>query len=152
MTNNESRDRLTTMALGYRVDRDTANLPQTTNHALFTVAGGRVEVTLLVGEVTYAVQNSDPVLSVNSTPTTGTALALGATVDTSSLEIGGFVRVVGAGNLVKSLAGASLSSAYNSFIVPIGTIRLAGGASKTGKIKWTIYYRPLDEGATVTAA
>jgi hypothetical protein len=62
------------------------------------------------------------------------------------------VRVVGAGNLVKSLAGASLSSAYNSFIVPIGTIRLAGGASKTGKIKWTIYYRPLDEGATVTAA
>jgi hypothetical protein len=152
MYDNQSRDVLTTMYLGYHVARATAAFPQTTNEALFTVAGGRVEVTLLIGEVTTAIQNSDPILSVRSTPTTGTYLALGATVDTSSLEIGGFLRVVGAGNLVKSLAGASLSTTYSSFIVPIGTIRLAAGASKTGNMKWDIFYKPIDEGATVTAA
>lgn len=152
MTTDESRDVLTTMYLGYHVARATAALPQTTNHALFTVAGGRVEVTLLLGEVTTAIQGTDPVLSVNSTPTTGTVVSLGATVDTSSLEIGGFLRAVGAGNLVKSLAGAALSTTYSSFVVPIGTIRLAGGASKTGNVKWDIWYKPLDEGATVAAA
>jgi len=152
MNDDASRDMLTTMYLGYHVARATAALPQSTNHALFTVAGGRVEVTLLFGEVTTAIQNSDPVLSVNSTPTPGTVLALGATVDTTSLEIGGFLRVVGAGNLVKSLAGAALSTTYCSFVVPIGTIRLAGGASKQGNMKWDVFYKPLDEGATVTAA
>jgi hypothetical protein len=39
---------------GLGVDRATATLPQTTQAALFTVAGGRIAVLGLVGDVTTA--------------------------------------------------------------------------------------------------
>jgi len=153
MDYNANRDVRTTARLGYHVARATDTLPQTTTEALFTVAGGRVEVTLLIGEVTTIIQNSDPVLSMTTAPTTGSAVVLNSTVATTSLEVGGFIRVTGDGGaLVKSNAGAVLSSSVPSgFVVPAGDIVLDAGASKTGSVKWDLFYFPIDEGATVTA-
>jgi hypothetical protein len=154
MNLNESRDVLTTMRLGFRVDRATAALPASTTGSLFLITGGPIEVTLLIGEVTDTIQNSDPQLSVTSRATTGTAVVLNSTADTTSLEIGGFIRVNGNGGaLILSNGGACLSSAYpSSFVVPIGNIAAVTQATKTGSVKWTIYYQPLAEGAIVTAA
>ena len=154
MDTNESRDRLTTMRLGFRVDRATAALPASTTGSLFLITGGPVEVTLLIGEVTTIMQDSDPQLSVTSRATTGTAVVLNSTADLTSLEVGGFIRVNGQGGaLILSNAGAVLSSAYpSSFVVPIGNIAAITQATKTGSVKWTLYYHPLAEGAIVTAA
>ena len=150
---NASRDVVTTSALGFHVARATDTLPQSTTEALFTVSGGRVEVRLMFGEVTTIIQNSDPVLSMKHVPTTGTELVINSTVATTSLEVGGFIHVTGTGSaLVKSNAGAILSAALSGFIVPEGDISLVAGASKTGSVKWDLWYVPLDEGATVTAA
>ena len=47
----EGRQKHTELVLGFRVDRATASLPQTTDDALFTISGGRVQITQIVGEV-----------------------------------------------------------------------------------------------------
>jgi hypothetical protein len=155
MTTNESRDALTTGRLGYHVARATAALPTTgVTTSYFLVTGGRVEVTLLIGEVTTALQNSDPGISITSRATTGTAVVLNSTADVSSLEIGAFIRVNGAGSaLILSNAGAVLSTTLSSgFVVPIGNIACIATTTKTGSVKWDLWYVPIDEGATVTAA
>jgi hypothetical protein len=151
---NASRDVLTTTKLGYHVSRATAALPTTgVTTSYFTITGGRVEVTLLIGEVTTAIQNSDPGISVTSRATTGTALVLNSTVALTSLEIGGFIRVNGLGSaLVKSNAGAVLSAANSGFIVNTGNIAVIATTTKTGSVKWDLWFVPIDEGATVTAA
>lgn len=139
---------------GTHVARATASLPQTATSNLFTVAGGQVLITALIGTVTTIFQNSDPVLKITSTPTTGSAIDVASTVDTTSLEAGGHLVCEGDGTaLVKSNAGAAYMSAGVGFwVCPAGTIDLTAGASKTGAIKWDLFYIPIDEGASVVAA
>ena len=66
---------------GTRVDRATATLPQTTNAPIFTIAGGRVTVYLLVGEVTTIIQAQANATKLTAVPTAGSAVDLCATVD-----------------------------------------------------------------------
>lgn len=153
MNTNQQRDVFTTIALGFHVARATDTLPQTTVESLFTVTGGRVLITLLFGEVTTAIQNSDPVMKLTSNPTTGTSVDVASTVDTSSLEIGGMVICEGDTTaLIKVNAGGGGPANAMPWICPIGTIDLETGASKTGSVKWDLWYLPLDEGASVAAA
>lgn len=152
MDTNLNRDVFATLRLGFHVARAAAALPQSTTGSLFTVSVGRIVVTLLVGEVTTAIQSTDPVAKVTSTPTTGTAVDVASTVDSSSLEIGGFLTVEGDGTaLVKSNAGAAYRPSQ-MWICPVGSIDLITSASKTGALKWDLFYFPLDIGATVAAA
>jgi hypothetical protein len=139
---------------GIRVSRAAATLPQTGTSNLFTVSGGRVLVTALVGCITTVIQNSDPVAKLTSTPTAGSAVDIASTVDLTSLEVGGHLVCEGDGTaLVKSNAGAAyMSAGVGYWICPAGTIDLTTGASKTGAVKWDVFYIPLDEGASVTAA
>lgn len=140
---------------GHHVQRAAATLPQTSTHNLFTVSGGQVLITMLVGTVSgTAIQGTDPVAKLTSTPTTGSAVDIASTVDLSSLEIGGHIVCEGDGTaLVKSNAGAAYMSAGVGFwVCPAGTIDLTTGASKTGAVKWDLCYIPIDEGATVVAA
>jgi hypothetical protein len=145
---------VTDLVKGFRASRATDTLPQTVadpGEAIFTITGGRVLVTRLVGTVTVAIEGVDPVLSVTSAPTVGTAVVLASTVSSASLEIGGMLLVEGDGSaLVKSNAGAALATAVpTAFIAPVGSIGLISGASKTGSMKWDLTYFPLDEGAAV---
>lgn len=140
-------------SLGIHVARATATLPQSATGHLFTVAG-RVFVSLLFGQVTTAIQSTDPVAKVTLTPTVGTAIDVASTVDLSSLEVGGFIFVEGDGTaLVKSNAGGAFSALGSvGFIVNAGFIDLITGASKTGNVKWDLYYVPIDDGSSVVAA
>src|SRR3972149_1823418 len=56
MYTNQHRDVFTTMGLGFRVDKAAATLPASTTQDLFVISGGLVLVTLLIGEVTTAIQ------------------------------------------------------------------------------------------------
>jgi hypothetical protein len=142
------------LTLGIHVQKSSASLPQTATQNLFTVAGGRVLVTLLFGEVTTIIQSSDPVAKITSTPTVGTAVDVGATVDITSLEVGGFIVVEGDGTaMIKGNAGAGMpGTGQGKWICATGIINLITGASKTGATKWDLWYFPLDVGATVVSA
>ena len=46
----------TSVGLGFRADKTSATLPASTTQNLFTIAGGRVLIKMLFGEVTTVVQ------------------------------------------------------------------------------------------------
>lgn len=142
-----------------RVTRPAQALPQTATESLFKVSGGRILVKKLIAEVTTIIQSTDPVLKVSGirktdvtfTSTVGTAVDIASTVDLSSLEVGGLVFIEGDGTAaVKSNAGAAFVGTNSGlFIVGNGYITITTGASKTGALKWDLWYEPLDDGTTV---
>jgi hypothetical protein len=139
--------------LGQRVDRATAALPQTTNSAIFTIAGGRVFVPLIIGEVTTIIQNQANNTKLIGVPSAGSNVDLCAVVDIANLEVGGKLVPVGvlATALGKTNAGAAAGPSAG-LIVTTGTINLSCAASNTGSIKWSLFYVPIDDGANVVAA
>ena len=138
--------------LGFRADKASATLPATTTQTIFTVAGGRILANLLFGEVTTVIQAQACNLKVTSAPTTGTAVDLASNLDVNADEAGCIYRVEGDGTaLVGANAGAGLSGiGMSPMIIPIGVIRIETSATNTGATKWTLYYVPLDDGATVS--
>jgi hypothetical protein len=119
-----------------------------------------VRVLLMLGTVTTAIAATDPVAKVSSKAlgpgpaAVGTAVDVAATVDLSSLEVGGMIIVKGDGTaMAKSTAGAAfIGPATGNWIAPQGEIYLTTGANKTGAIRWDLWYEPYDEGATVAAS
>lgn len=132
----------------------TATLPASTTQAIFTVAGGRCLVHLLLGEVTTVVQAQACNLKVTSNPTTGTDVDLAANLDINSDEAGTLYLVEGDGTaLVGANAGAALNGVgQGAFIVPVGTIQIETSATNTGATKWDVWYTPLDVGARIVSA
>src|SRR3990167_9064688 len=141
------------------VARPTLTLPQTASNQLFLVKGGRVLIHALIGEVTVVIQGSDPVAKVRASrlnaamdTIVGTTYDVASTLDMSSDEIGTIYTVEGDGTAIDSpqLAGSGRLGG-SKWIMPNGEIILTTGASKTGEIKWDLWYQPLDEGAYVSA-
>lgn len=134
----------------YTVERAAANLPQSTHHALFTVSGGRVVVTSLVGEVTTGVQNQS-----NTTFLTAYNPDFPSTPVTVSTSIG--MSDLADGMLISGADGAYYVVKPQLAVQPLelpsgGSIHLSCAASNTGQVKWLITYEPLDPGAAITAA
>jgi hypothetical protein len=141
---------------GFHVSRATSTLPQTVvdpGTAIFTISGGRVLITRFIGTVTVQIAATDPVLSVTSDPTTGTAVVLASTADIKSKEVGAHAQLECDGSaMILSNAGAILSTAVPCFcVVPIGNIGLISGDSQAGEMSWDLWYLPLDVGAAVVA-
>lgn len=135
-----------------QVDRLTDDLPATAAEALFNVHGGRVLVLKLIGEVTTIIQTQACNTKVTINPTTGTSGDVASNLDISADEVGTHYIVEGDGTaLVGVNAGSGWSAVANPWIAPIGTIDLETAATNTGKVKWTILYIPIDDGAYVTA-
>ena len=142
-----------------QVSRGALALPQTTTQQLFRVYGGRVLVKLLIGEVTTVIEGTDPVLKVstsaldNDGALVGTAYDIASTLDLSSDEVGTLYAVEGDGTAIISgnQVAASVEAFGMGFVMRQGQIYITTGASKTGAIKWDLWYQPLDSGAYVTA-
>jgi len=152
---NSNRDIITTYGLGFAVEKASATLPATSTQNLFTIAGGRVMVTALIGEVTTVVQAQANNLKVTSVPTTGSAVDIASNLDINGFEAGALLVVEGDGTaLIGTSAGAGFAPALNAlpFILPIGTLRIATSATNTGASKWKLFYQPLDVGASVASA
>lgn len=138
---------------GLKVDRTAAVLP-TAQAALFTVAGGRVIVTGLIGEVTTVCDGTATTLKITGNPTTGTDVDWTSTTAITSKEVGAFVGLpltFGGALNVQNAGGAEVPGAL-SFVAAIGTIDVVPSATNTGAFKWTLFYVPLDDAASVTAA
>lgn len=144
------------MGMGIKVSRTAADVLDGTTTPLFTVAGGMVAVHGIVGIVSVAAADtgaSNTQYSAN--PTTGTANALCAVTDLTDAEVGAMLSMTGeaATALIKASGGASMCT--TPVCVNIGTIDIISGLDiGTGGavVAFTLYYTPIDTGATVVAA
>lgn len=143
-------------SLGAKVERATAVLPQSAAGALFTVAGGRVVVTSIIGEVTTVVQTQANATKITFDPTdAGATQDLCGTTDITADAVGTMYSITGTAATVLQDALNFLPSnkvlALGLVLKP-GSVLLDCAASNTGSVKWTLTYWPIDTGATVVAA
>lgn len=148
---------LRTLLYGLKVTEPAAIVPQTGTAHIFTVAGGRVVITSLVGQVTAAASATATTLSIGVTPTVGTAAATGLATATAitSAEIGTLVSLpISYGALLVGVGakagGAVQAQGSGGYVVQPGTVDIVTSASNaTAALSWTLTYVPLDDGATV---
>lgn len=159
MSNIVQGPQLRQLSRGIAVVKAAQALPQTATAALYTITGGAILVTGLIGVVTTAIQSSDPVLSLGTAPTVGTAQTSGLATTTvlTSAEAGTLVTVADSAGLPTALAVMATAAKAGAvvfpakpFVVSAGTITWTTGASKTGAMKWYLTYLPLDDGAAVS--
>ena len=139
------------LMLGLKVDRATA--PMTNGLELFTVSGGNCMVTLMLGEVTTAIQATSVDFTIVADPTTGTSTDIAAVLIADGDEAGTLYTVngVAATALVPGSSG-SVPAALQSFIVAPGAIEITMVGAHTGSVQWTLFYVPIEDGAYITAA
>jgi hypothetical protein len=141
-----------TVVPGALVTKAAANLPQTATANLFTVAGGAVLVTGLLGQVTTVLGATATTLSLgvtgNTTAITTATAINGSAVGTLALPVKGVPPAA----LVVAGAAFILAPPFiiDPFIVAVANITWTTSASTTGQMKWSLWYVPLDSGATVS--
>lgn len=144
---------------GYQVLKPGQTPPNSGSSAtLFTIAGGSVIVTSLVGRVSTVLSGTTGAIALGTKPTVGTEETSG--IATASVvggsEVGTkFVPIASSG-----LAGALVVSGKFAgnvpflsypFIADAGIIEITTSvATMTGKIDWYLTYIPLDTGASVS--
>jgi hypothetical protein len=141
------------------VDKAAAVLPATGLQTLFTVTGGRVLCTLMIGEVSTVFDGTVNSLNVQADPTgAGAAGDLCAATVCTSDAVGTLYVVNGiqAALLGTQKEGGTevpthiTARSLGGFILPAGIVTLQTSATDTtGATKWFMYYVPLDDGATV---
>lgn len=139
------------LLFGTRVEKSTGTLAATTI-GLFTVAGGKVLVTSIVGEVTTAITVANS-YKLQHNPTTGTTKDLCAatdigTTDTPAGNLLGFQGLTGDSILTGPGAVPNLKQ---PLVLTAGSIESVS-AGTDGVILWVVTYVPLDDGATLVAA
>ena len=152
-TNQSQRDAAATL-WGIHVSKASATLPAGTTQDIFTVAGGRVLVRALIGEVTVEVgAGTTPDLQVQMDPTTGTTTDIATDVVIASDEVGTLYYVEGDGTaLIPISSGYAQAAAGQGFILPIGTVQIVTSETTAGATKWDIWFLALDDGASVVSA
>lgn len=131
---------------------------------LFTVAGGMVTVTSLVGRVSTVLSGTTGAVSLGATPTVGAAGAQVAGIAAATV-VGGSeagtafavaATIAGAPTTLANggasgVAGKSPFLAQSAFVVNAGIITITTSvATMTGAIDWYLTYLPLDDGASVS--
>lgn len=136
---------------GRRVEKSTGTLAASTV-GLFTIAGGKVLITSIVGEVTTAITVANS-YKLQHNPTTGTTKDLCAatdigTTDTPAGNLLGFQGLTGDSILTGPGAVPTLKQ---PLVLTAGSIESVS-AGTDGVILWVVTYVPLDDGATLVAA
>lgn len=149
---NFAADAAPALALGASVSRAAAALPATTTGNLFTVTGGRILLTGIVGEVTTVIQTQACNASLVVDPTVaGSNVALCAVLNISALAVGTLLSITGVAATAMQ-SGLAVVGMTTPWIIPPGAIGLLTSATNTGAVSWKLWYMPLDTGAVVAAA
>jgi len=146
---------LSRKALGQVVERATALLPQGgvgDTLDIFTIVGGRVKITSIIGQVTAQVGAVLNMTKLTATPTTGGDADICADLDTQGYIIGRLLGITGIPiDAMQSLGGVNPAQTQG-VILKAGTLTLeCDGTTVTGKVRWTLHYVPVDIGASVVA-
>lgn len=148
-----SGEGLRSTLFGRKVDQPAKTVPQNALSALFTVSGGRVLVTGIVGEVTTVIGGTLPSAKLVANPTTGADTDITAAVAITDDAVGNLYGVDTLGGGLVVLASATSTPQNGGIVVKPGTVDLHVSATDaTGAVKWSLFYVPLDDGATVAAA
>lgn len=139
----------TKSVLGVVVSKSTGTLAATTI-PLFTIAGGLVAVTSIVGRVTTAITVANS-YKLQHNPTAGTTVDICAASDIGTTDtILGEIFVVSGVRATGIVIGSAPRIAA-SIIMDTGQIESVS-AGTDGVIKWYVTYVPIDSGATLVAA
>lgn len=163
-------DQMRALLMGVRVSRATATIPQSTSETIFTVSGGRVAITSVVGEVTTVIGSTSVNFNLTYTPSGGSAADLVAATSCTSDAVGTLYSLTSgvATDLlsiqsVSAIGGTPVAASevpnvtyahllWRPIIVRAGDMKFKTSASTTGAVKWDITYIPFDNGASVAAA
>lgn len=142
-------DQIRSNVLGTLVTKSTGTLAATTV-PLFTIAGGLVVVTSLVGRVTTAITVANS-YKLQHNPTAGTTVDIFAATDIGTTDtVLGEIFVV-TGLKTDTLVKGALGMSQSKIIMETGQIEHVS-AGTDGVIKWYLTYVPLDTGASIVAA
>jgi hypothetical protein len=147
------------MVFGLSVVKPAQTPPNSGSSAtLFTVSGGSVLVTSLVGRVSTALSGTTGAIALGTKPTVGTEETAG--IATASVVGGSEIGTKVTPQASAGLGGALVVSgkvAGNApflappFVVDAGTIEITTSvATMTGAIDWYLTYVPLDDAASVS--
>lgn len=144
--------------LGAKVTRSAADIIDGTTTSVFTVAGGRVLLTHLEGEITgAAVDNETTNIRFTLNPTVGTTGNLCADLDVDLDEVGAIYTISGV--VAAALQGGSGAGApgmsVHGVVLPEGVIEFVSsndGGGGGAQVKLEAWYIPLDAGATIASA
>lgn len=139
------------VTLGVRVEKSTGTLAATTI-SLFTVAGGKVLVTSIVGEVTTSITVANS-YKLQHNPTVGTTKDLVAATDIGTTD-----TLQGALLGFDGIAASSIQQGPGAVPLLQRPLALTAGviesvsAGTDGVINWVLTYVPIDDGASIVAA
>lgn len=139
----------TKSVLGVVVTKSTGTLAATTI-PLFTIAGGLVAVTSIVGRVTTAITVANS-YKLQHNPTAGTTVDICAATDIGTTDTAVGEILVVSGVRATGLVVGAAPRVTPSVIMDTGQIEHVS-AGTDGVIKWYVTYVPIDEGATLVAA
>jgi hypothetical protein len=144
---------LRALLAGVRVEKAATTVPQNAATDIFTVSGGRVIITNLVGEVTTVIGGTTPALTLVHQSTVGGDITFGTSLTITADEVGTLYAVDGVGNAIETGSSGVVESSAKPIVMAEGDIAMnVSAADATGAIAWTLTYIPLDDGASVTAA
>lgn len=151
-------DQLRTILLGTAVSKATGTVANGIT-TLFTIAGGRVVITSLVGRVTTAIGATASNCKLTYNPTAaGTSfdLCTAVAIETDAVEQTYYVAgsVASGGALLVGGAVGQANGVFSSpYILQAGTLEQNLSADPVGgAITWTVTYYPYDNGASLVAA
>ena len=139
--------------LGQTTERATAVVTAATV-PLFTVSGGRIKVTQIIGEVTVAIQALATNVRLSHNPTVGTTRNICVNLNIASYALGDLLGIDGINTsaMLPPASSGVIEAQTMGVIVQEGTIDLISTAAPTGSIRWTLKWVPIDTGAAVIAA
>ncbi len=141
------------LMLGLQVAKAATALPAATSGTLFTVAGGRILMTGIIGECTVAVGGANNVKLIDN-PTVATAADtdLCAVADLNTCDVGDLVSISGTPGdaILAAHAGAVQMILQKGIVMQEGTLQVNTSQNTAGTFAWTMFYIPIDDGAYVS--
>jgi len=140
--------------LGQTTERLTETLIADT-HDIFTITGGRILVTQILGQFTIACATASSIqLIANAAAALGTTRAMCALLLVNGFQIGDLLGITGVNTdpMIPPAPSAVVEAQTMGVIVQIGAIELLCNLIGPGSIRWTLKWIPIDAGAAVAAA
>lgn len=140
------------LQLGFRVEKAALDVTAISTKVIFNILG-RVMVKQIVGEVTTVIQSQANAAKLVFNPTAvGADTDLCATLDINADAAGLHYGITGTLADAMTEGIQSVKAQVASLVLEAGSIGLNTAASSTGAIKWTIWYVPLSDGASIAAS
>jgi len=140
--------------LGQTTERVTETLIADT-HDIFTITGGRILVTQILGQFTIACATASSIqLIANPAVLLGTTRDMCALLLVNGFQVGDLLGITGVNTdpMIPPAPSGVVEGQTMGVIVQIGAIELLCNLIGPGSIRWTLKWMPIDSGAAVAAA